>query len=163
MGAVLPREPPIAHETQVCLVHQGRRVQRVIRPLTGHAILRVPPELVVHQRQQLIHGRTIARAGAVQNMGDLIGVVGSHPTSSVTESTRRTAAARSTAHRMLGHRMLREKDRPVPGQFVPTGKVPGTRRVIAARGRLFQKRLAPEDPIYVVDTYSSIVGGAPPD
>ncbi len=34
----------------------------MIRPLTGHAVLRVPSELLIHQRQQLIYGRTIARA-----------------------------------------------------------------------------------------------------
>ncbi len=54
MGPVLPRNLFVTQETQVCLVHEGCGLERVVRSLARHASLGLPLELIVNQWQELI-------------------------------------------------------------------------------------------------------------
>ena len=63
---------PWADQAQVRLVDQGRRLQRLAGLLTCHPLGREPAQLVVHQRQELRRGTSIALPDGVQDAGHLI-------------------------------------------------------------------------------------------
>ena len=50
-------------------MHQGRRLQRLARPLPGQLLRGQPAQLIVDQRQQLRGGPRVARLGRRQDAG----------------------------------------------------------------------------------------------
>jgi len=59
-----------AHQPQIRLVHQRRRLQRLSRLLLGEAGGGELAELVIDQRQQLLGGQRIAGLGRLQDLRD---------------------------------------------------------------------------------------------
>ncbi len=59
------------HEPNVRLVDQSRGLENPARLLLGHLLGRQLPQLVVHQRQELLGGRRIAVVDLRQDAGDL--------------------------------------------------------------------------------------------
>mgnify|MGYP000119666982 CR=1 FL=1 len=60
MGPVVPLSPLLVHEFEVGLVHQGGCLQRMIAAFLSHLQLGRSPQLLVHQRQQLLGGLPVA-------------------------------------------------------------------------------------------------------
>ena len=58
----------VIHQPDVRLVHQGRRLQRLPRLFLGQLGSRQFPQLVIHQRQQLLRRRRIAGFDLRQNL-----------------------------------------------------------------------------------------------
>ena len=62
-------------ETQVSLVHQRRRLQRMIRSLLPHVTLRQTMELIVDERHQSVEGRTVALGPSPEEFsGSVVGI-----------------------------------------------------------------------------------------
>jgi hypothetical protein len=53
MGSIVPSRVPLLHQAQVGLMHERRRLQRVIGTLTSHEMGRELVELVVDQGDEL--------------------------------------------------------------------------------------------------------------
>src|SRR5262245_34236555 len=62
----------VAHQPQVSLMNQGRRVKRLPRLLAGQLHRGEATELIRHQRQQLPGGLGVALCQVGQDVGDLV-------------------------------------------------------------------------------------------
>ena len=71
MAALIPTAPGVAHQPQIRLVDQGRRIERVAGSLVGHCCAAEPPQLVVDQRQQLAAGLSIALVDRLEQPRDV--------------------------------------------------------------------------------------------
>ncbi len=60
-------------DPQVCLVHQGGGLQRVIRPLTGHPPARHRPQVGIHRIHQFVSEVPLAAPNVVQHAGNIVG------------------------------------------------------------------------------------------
>jgi len=63
---VLPGWVRRFEETQVCLVHQGCGLQRMVRPFMSYVVLSQPTQLVIDQRYELIERALIAFTPGVE-------------------------------------------------------------------------------------------------
>ncbi len=83
--AVLESAPvaaPLADEPQVGIVDERRRLQGVALPLAGHLLVSDRVEMLVDDRDELVHGRGLAFGRGVEEAGDEVGrIVGWHMTS----------------------------------------------------------------------------------
>src|SRR5213078_2270112 len=69
---ILPVRRRSTGEPQIRLVHQRRRVERVVRPLATHALVRQMPEVIVHARQQRVERLDVAVAPAAEIVGEIV-------------------------------------------------------------------------------------------
>jgi len=60
-----------ADEADICLVDQGRRLQRLAGLFLGQLVRRQLPQLLVHQRQKLLGRLRIALLNPPQDSGDV--------------------------------------------------------------------------------------------
>ena len=73
--AILPIDLFHSVQPQERLVHQGRRLQGVSRPLTRHALPGDPAKFPVHQRDELPQCHLIACPPGEEKLRDLVGIV----------------------------------------------------------------------------------------
>jgi hypothetical protein len=71
VGAVLPLHAALVHQAQVGLVHERRRLERVLRGLAAHRPRRAPPQLGVHLGQQPVASCLIAGPPGDEELGDV--------------------------------------------------------------------------------------------
>ena len=76
LTAVLPRRAALVDEFQVRLVHERRRLQRVIPPFPAHVGARAPPQISIDERQKLLECSLVAAGPRVQQLGDVFRQVG---------------------------------------------------------------------------------------
>src|SRR5262249_23395901 len=70
MCSILPTDLALVDESQVDLMDQRRRLQRVVYALTSKLARRDAPELVVDERQQLLERSCVASTPVGQQRGD---------------------------------------------------------------------------------------------
>ena len=66
------RPRPVPHQPQICLVHQGRRLQGVCRGLLVHLRLGQLAQFAIHQREQLLRRMPITPGDRIQYLGYLL-------------------------------------------------------------------------------------------
>ena len=71
VGAVLPFHLADVDQAQVRLVDERGRLERVPGALPAHLPVRETAQLLVHQGNQLLEGRFVARAPGDEQTGDL--------------------------------------------------------------------------------------------
>jgi hypothetical protein len=59
------------HQPDVGLVHQRRRLERLVRFLLGHLLRSQFPQFVIHQRQQLLCGHGVAHFDLAEDACDV--------------------------------------------------------------------------------------------
>jgi hypothetical protein len=62
MRTILPLNLPLFDESQIGLVHERGRLQRVIRALASKVAGCLPSKLAIHERQQIVNGILVAGA-----------------------------------------------------------------------------------------------------
>jgi hypothetical protein len=65
------REVMVAHQAQIRLMHQRRRIEGLSRVFLSQLCCRQGPQFVVHQRQQFLRSRWIAGLNLRQDAGDI--------------------------------------------------------------------------------------------
>jgi hypothetical protein len=60
LPAVLPHDLPLIDQPQICLVHEGRRLQRVPAAFAAQLPSRPPAQVLIHDRHELVAGGGIA-------------------------------------------------------------------------------------------------------
>jgi hypothetical protein len=75
LRAVLPDRAILIHQTKVDLVHECRRLQRLTCALASKERRRSAPELIVHNRDQLIPRLEIALVPCLEKGSDIDGPV----------------------------------------------------------------------------------------
>ena len=68
LAPVLPGGRALAEQAEVGLVHEGRGLQRVARPLATQAVRRPPPQLLVDQRKEAVAGGDVPLAPGLQQL-----------------------------------------------------------------------------------------------
>ena len=72
MAAVAPhRRVVLIHQPQISLVHERRRLQRVPGRLASQLVRRLPSQLLVDQRQELLRRLRIAVLDATKDLGNV--------------------------------------------------------------------------------------------
>ena len=77
MTPVAPFDAGLVHQSHVGLVDQAGGAEGVARPLTPELGVGEPPQLLVDQGEEPIHGLGVAAAHLEEEVGDLPGVAGS--------------------------------------------------------------------------------------
>jgi hypothetical protein len=71
VGPVLPVDRSDVDQTQVGLVHERRRLQRMVGTLPLHEPVGKTPKLAIEVRRQAVEGASIARAPGAEEQGDV--------------------------------------------------------------------------------------------
>lgn len=71
VGAVLPTGINFANQAEICLMHQGCRLERMTGRFDRHAMTRQPAQLVINQRQQLTSGLGLTRVDRPEDLRDV--------------------------------------------------------------------------------------------
>ncbi len=74
LSTAFPLSAILAGETNVDLVHERRRLEGVPPVFAPETLLRKTVQFLVHERQELVDRASVARAGAVDEIGDVIGI-----------------------------------------------------------------------------------------